>query len=117
MKIELSNLDFKILFDTLQAKAEEVPAIKCVVEKLKPQYYKSFKKYENEKQNFNLGQIVLFKDVRQKSFTKKGEIVRIIKLINGQHKYVIEHEYEDENGTKYKARTNPIVQKKIQHLP
>jgi len=131
MKIDLKNTDFKYLYELCDKTfskgsgyGDEIRRI--IVEELKPQYNKAFVKYQNEKQEFNQGERVLFR-WSLKDDWKEGKIYKITRLSNGQYKYTIsykeyaqDHHYDngdeiDNNGliplvTGY---TNPMTKKNI----
>jgi hypothetical protein len=121
MKIELKNTDFKQLFEFLDESPDTMP-IDNIIESLRKQYDKAFNKYQNEKQEFNIGEKVKFKWPND-WLLWDGVIKKVSQLANGKYKYIVEYEdhYDDVDGDEnrevingmVKRLTNPLTKKNI----
>lgn len=103
MKIEIKNTSFKSLYDWLISNTDiSTPVIGDIIhEELKWQYERSFRKYQDEKQEFEVGDEVKFK-------YGIGRIVKVYKLQNGKYRYGIDYidfDYSYDKKTPYTAHT------------
>lgn len=122
MKIELKNTEFKILYEflkNLSYEEEELPIHTIVFKELGPQYDEAFNKYNDEKQEFNKNEKVLFRWSKKNDWIE-GKIYKISKLANGQYKYIIIYEdditdysYNNQDKIVGKCYTNPMAKKNI----
>jgi len=111
MKIELKNIDFKYLYEWLVDQTLETPpTIDKIIQDLKPQYIKAFKKYQDEKQEFRTGEKVLFRFSLKHDWIE-GKIHKVSRLANGQYRYIIKYE-EDAQDYHY-DNCNEIVDGKV----
>lgn len=126
MKIEMKNTDFKYLYEQLKNILEtsdmfDIEVQRIIVDELQPQYKEAFTKYQNEKQEFNKNESVLFRHCRRGDW-QKGMVSKIQQLANRQYKYTISYlekvnyyddEIEEEVDTVKTRLTNPLTKKNI----
>lgn len=122
----MKNTDFKYLYEQLKNILEtsdmfDIEVQRIIVDELQPQYKEAFTKYQNEKQEFNKNESVLFRHCRRGDW-QKGMVSKIQQLANRQYKYTISYlekvnyyddEIEEEVDTVKTRLTNPLTKKNI----
>lgn len=116
MKVEMKNTSFKRLvefFNGCKGNLVDIPhdVNSIVKSELQSQYDRSFKKYKNEEQKFQIGDNVKLKD------GNIGRVIKVSRRRSGKYYYVVKYsdfEYDiDDNKTPYDRLTNPLTTKNL----